>query len=165
MVGVRVGIGYDIHRLVPGRRLVLGGVELEYDRGLEGHSDADALAHAVVDALLGAVALGDIGKHFPDTDERWRGADSIRLLEHTVALLAERGYAVGNVDAVISAEAPKMRPYVEQMRERLAGALRVEVDDVSVKATTEERLGPIGRGEAIAVRAVALVVRAEGPDR
>jgi 2-C-methyl-D-erythritol 2,4-cyclodiphosphate synthase len=165
MVGVRVGIGYDIHRLVPGHRLVLGGVELDSDRGLDGHSDADALAHAIVDALLGAVALGDIGKHFPDTDERWRGADSIRLLEHTVGLLGERGYAVGNVDAVISAEAPKMRPYVGRMRERLAAALRVEVDADSVKATTEEGLGPIGRGEAIAVRAVALVVRTEGSGR
>src|SRR4051812_1918690 len=153
MVGVRVGIGYDIHRLVEGRRLVLGGVEIEFDRGLAGHSDADALTHAVVDALLGALALGDIGTHFPDTDERWKGADSIRLLEHAVALVAERGFAVGNVDTVVVAEAPRIKPHVAAMRERLARALGVEVDAVSVKATTEEGLGPVGRREAIAARA------------
>jgi 2-C-methyl-D-erythritol 2,4-cyclodiphosphate synthase len=160
MLDVRIGLGYDTHRLVEGRRLVLGGVEIAFDRGLAGHSDADALTHAVVDALLGAAALGDIGRHFPDTDERWRGADSLALLEHAVALLAERGYAVGNVDAVVAAEAPRIGPHVAAMRERLARALRVEVDCVSVKATTEEGLGPVGRGEAITARAVALVVRA-----
>ena len=165
MLDVRVGLGYDIHRLVEGRRLVLGGVEIAYDRGLEGHSDADALTHAVVDALLGAAALGDIGSHFPDTDERWRGADSIALLEHTVALVAERGYAVGNVDAIICAEAPRMKPHVAAMRERLARALRVEVDSVGVRATTEEGLGPVGRREAISARAVALLVRAGGGSR
>src|SRR5262245_21832425 len=120
MADPRVGIGYDIHRLVEGRRLVLGGVEIPHERGLAGHSDADALVHAVVDALLGAAALGDIGTHFPDSDERWRGVDSLRLLEHTVALLAERDLDVGNVDATISAEAPRLRPYVPAMRERLA---------------------------------------------
>ena len=159
MVDVRVGLGYDVHRLVEGRPLVLGGVRIDHATGLAGHSDADALTHAVIDALLGAVALGDIGEHFPDTDERWRGADSIDLLEHVVGLLAERGYAVGNVDAVIVAEAPRMKPHVAAMRERLARALRVEVDRVSVKATTEEGLGPVGRREGIAARAVALVTR------
>ena len=164
MLDVRVGLGYDIHKLVEGRRLVLGGVEIAYERGLEGHSDADALTHAVVDALLGAAALGDIGTHFPDTDERWRGADSIALLEHVVALVAERGYAVGNVDAIIVAEAPRMRPHIAAMRERLARALGVEVDAVGVKATTEEGLGPVGRREAISARAVALLVRhGDGP--
>lgn len=160
MADPRVGIGYDIHRLVEGRRLVLGGVEIPHDRGLAGHSDADALVHAVVDALLGAAVLGDIGTHFPDSDERWRGVESLRMLEHVVALLAERGLVVGNVDATISAEAPRMRPHIPSMREQLARALRVDLDAVSVKATTEEGLGPIGRGEAIAVRAVALVRRA-----
>jgi 2-C-methyl-D-erythritol 2,4-cyclodiphosphate synthase len=159
MVDVRVGLGYDVHRLVEGRPLVLGGVRIDHALGLAGHSDADALTHAVIDALLGAAALGDIGEHFPDTDERWRGADSIDLLEHAVGLLAERGYSVGNVDAVIVAEAPRMKPHVAAMRERLARALRIEVDRVSVKATTEEGLGPVGRREGIAARAVALVTR------
>jgi 2-C-methyl-D-erythritol 2,4-cyclodiphosphate synthase len=165
MLDVRVGLGYDIHKLVEGRRLVLGGVEIAYELGLEGHSDADALTHAVVDALLGAAALGDIGTHFPDTDERWRGADSIALLEHAVALVAARGYAVGNVDAIIVAEAPRMRPHIAAMRERLARALGVEVDAVGVKATTEEGLGPVGRREAISARAVALLVRRGGEPR
>ncbi len=159
MIDVRVGLGYDIHRLVEGRRLVLGGVEIEFDRGLDGHSDADALTHAIIDALLGAAALGDIGQHFPDTDERWRGADSIVLLERTVALLGERGYSVGNVDSIIVAEAPKMKPHIPAMRDRLARALGVDVDQVGVKATTEEGLGPVGRREAISARAVALVTR------
>jgi 2-C-methyl-D-erythritol 2,4-cyclodiphosphate synthase len=165
MTEVRVGIGYDIHPLVEGRRLVLGGVEIPFERGLAGHSDADAVVHAIVDAVLGSLALGDIGQHFPDTADRWRGADSLRLLEHAVALVRERGYRIGNVDAVISAEAPKMRPHVASMCERLASALRVDLDRVSVKATTEEGLGPIGRGEAIAVRAVALVERVEDETR
>jgi 2-C-methyl-D-erythritol 2,4-cyclodiphosphate synthase len=165
MIGVRVGLGYDIHRLVEGRRLVLGGVEIDYGLGLEGHSDADALTHAVIDALLGAAALGDIGQHFPDTDERWRGADSVGLLEATVALVGERGYSVGNVDAIIVVEAPRMKPHVPAIRDRLARALGVEVDAVGVKATTEEGLGPVGRGEAISARAVALVVRSEARAR
>ena len=160
MLDVRVGLGYDVHRLVDGRPLVLGGVRIDHERGLAGHSDADALVHAVIDALLGAAALGDIGQHFPDTDERWRGADSIALLEHTVALLAERGFAVGNVDTIIVAEAPRMKPHIPAMRERLAAVLGVEVDCVGVKATTEEGLCPIGRREGIAARAVALITRA-----
>ena len=157
MVNLRVGLGYDVHRLVEGRPLVLGGVTIEHELGLEGHSDADALSHAIIDALLGAAALGDIGSHFPDTDERWRGADSVELLAHTVELLRSRGFGVVNVDAVIVAEAPRMKPHVAAMRERLAEALRVPGDRVGIKATTEEGLGPVGRREAIAARAVALI--------
>ena len=157
MENLRVGIGYDVHRLVEGRSLVLGGVRIEHERGLLGHSDADALCHAVIDALLGAAALGDIGQHFPDSDERWRGADSIELVERTAELLFERNFVVGNVDSVIVAEAPRIGPHVAAMRQRLARALSVDVDSVSVKATTDEGLGPIGRREGIAVRAVALV--------
>lgn len=164
-MSARIGTGFDVHALVQGRRLVLGGVTIPFERGLEGHSDADVLLHAIADALLGALALGDIGTHFPDSDERWRGVDSLRLLDRAVSLVGERGFAVGNVDAVISVEAPRMRPHVAAMRERLARTLRVEVDAVSVKATTEEGLGPIGRGEAIAVRAVATVVRTEDVHR
>jgi 2-C-methyl-D-erythritol 2,4-cyclodiphosphate synthase len=162
MSDIRVGLGYDTHRLVEGRRLVLGGVEIDFPRGLDGHSDADALCHAVTDALLGAAALGDIGSHFPDTDERWRGADSISLLEHAAGLLRERGYVVGNVDAVVAAEAPRLAPHIPAMRERIARALATDLDNVSVKATTEEKLGPVGRGEAITARAVALVRRHGG---
>ena len=162
MLNARVGIGYDVHRLVEGRPLVLGGVRIDHELGLQGHSDADALSHAVIDALLGAAALGDIGQHFPDTDERWRGADSIALLEHARGLLAERGYRVVNVDTIVVAEAPRMKPHVPAMRERLARALAVEVDCVSVKATTEEGLGPVGRREAISARAVAMIERVAG---
>lgn len=159
MLSVRVGIGYDIHQLVEGRALVLGGVPIDHDRGLKGHSDADVLTHAIIDALLGAAALGDIGQHFPDTDERWRGSDSLELLRRTVGMLGERGFAVGNVDSVIVAEAPRMKPHIQAMRDRLAETMRVESDCVSVKATTDEGLGPIGRREGIAVRAVALIHR------
>jgi 2-C-methyl-D-erythritol 2,4-cyclodiphosphate synthase len=162
MQTLRVGIGYDVHRLVEGRPLVLGGVRIPHERGLEGHSDADALCHAVIDALLGAAALGDIGQHFPDTDERWRGADSIALLRYTTELLASRDLVVGNVDSVIVAEAPRLAPHIGAMRERLADALAVDVESVSVKATTDEGMGPVGRREGIAVRAVALVRGAGG---
>jgi 2-C-methyl-D-erythritol 2,4-cyclodiphosphate synthase len=157
MERIRVGLGYDIHRLTEGRRLVLGGVPIDWERGLLGHSDADALSHAIIDALLGAAALGDIGRHFPDSDERWRGADSIALLAHTVDLLAGHGYEVGNVDSVVVAEAPRLAPHIPAMRARLAEALGVDVESVSVKATTDEGLGPVGRREAIAARAVALI--------
>jgi len=159
MIDIRVGLGYDIHRLVEGRPLVLGGVTIEWDRGLLGHSDADALSHAITDALLGAAALGDIGTHFPDSDERWRGADSIALLTHAVALVAAKGYAVSNVDSIVVAEAPRLAPHVAAMRARLADALDVEVDRVSVKATTNEKLGPVGHGKAISARAVVLIQR------
>ena len=157
MENFRVGIGYDVHRLAEGRRLGLGGVEIAWDRGLEGHSDADVLCHAVIDAILGAAAMGDIGTHFPDTDARWRGADSVGLLEQTAALLARRNLVVGNIDSVVIAEAPRLAPHIPAMRERLARALATAVENVSVKATTEEGLGPVGRREAIAARAVALV--------
>ena len=153
----RIGTGLDIHRLVPGRRLVLCGVEFEFPFGLFGHSDADAPTHALMDALLGAAALGDIGHLFPDTDPEWEGADSIRLLEAVVALLRRKGWRVANADLTILAEAPKIAPHVQEMRERLAAPLGVPVDAVSVKATTMEKLGPIGAREGIAAQAVALL--------
>ena len=153
----RIGTGFDIHRLVPGRRLVLCGVEFEFPFGLFGHSDADAPTHALMDALLGAAALGDIGHLFPDTDPEWEGADSIRLLEAVVALLRRKGWRVANADLTILAEAPKIAPRVPEMRERLAVPLGVPVDAVSVKATTMEKLGPVGAREGIAAQAVALI--------
>ena len=153
----RIGTGFDIHLLVPGRRLVLCGVEFEFPFGLFGHSDADAPTHALMDALLGAAALGDIGHLFPDTDPEWEGADSIRLLEAVVALLRRKGWRVANADLTILAEAPKIAPRVQEMRERLAAPLGVPVDAVSVKATTMEKLGPIGAREGIAAQAVALI--------
>lgn len=153
----RIGTGFDIHRLVPGRRLVLCGVEFEFPFGLFGHSDADAPTHALMDALLGASALGDIGHLFPDTDPAWKGADSIRLLEAVVALLREKGWRVVNADVTILAEAPKIAPRVQEMRERLAAPLGVPADAVSVKATTMEKLGPVGAREGIAAQAVALL--------
>jgi len=154
---LRVGTGFDIHRLVPGRRLVLCGVDFEFPFGLFGHSDADAPTHALMDALLGAAALGDIGHLFPDTDPEWKGADSIRLLEAVVELLRRKGWRVVNADLTILAEAPKIAPRVAEMRERLAVPLGVPVDAVSVKATTMEKLGPIGAREGIAAQAVALI--------
>lgn len=155
----RVGAGYDIHRLVEGRPLILGGVTIPYERGLLGHSDADALAHAVTDALLGAAALGDIGTHFPDTDPRWAAADSLALLRQAAALIAAQGFEVVNVDASILAERPKLAPYIMAMRERLAATLNVALDAVSVKAKTNEGLDAVGRREAVAVHAVALLRR------
>ncbi len=151
----RFGMGYDVHRLVEGRKLILGGVEVPHTLGLLGHSDADVLLHAVADALLGAAALGDIGKHFPDTDPRFAGADSAKLLAHVVKLLREKGYSVGNVDATIVAQKPKLAPYIEAMRNRIAEVLEVELDQVSVKATTEERLGFTGAEQGISAYAVA----------
>ena len=154
----RIGHGYDVHRLKEGRELILGGVNIPYERGLDGHSDADVLAHAIADALLGAAALGDIGKHFPDTDERYKGADSLMLLNRVVSVLSMRGYSVSNVDATIIAQAPKLAPYIELMRKKLALAMRVGTDRVSVKATTEEKLGFTGNGEGIAAHAVCLII-------
>lgn len=159
MTKLRVGHGYDVHRLVEGRALILGGVTVPFDRGLLGHSDADVLTHAVMDALLGAAALGDIGKLFPDSDAAYAGADSIALLERVTALLREHGWQVGNVDATVVAQAPKLAPYVPEMRRRLAEAMGLDVDCVSVKATTEERLGFTGSGEGMAAHAVALIER------
>ena len=159
MTKLRVGHGYDVHRLVEGRALILGGVTVPFDRGLLGHSDADVLTHAVMDALLGATARGDIGKRFPDSDAAYAGADSIALLERVTALLREHGWQVGNVDATVVAQAPRLAPYIPEMRRRLAEAVGLDVDCVSVKATTEERLGFTGSGEGMAAHAVALIER------
>jgi len=153
----RVGIGYDVHRLVPGRRLVLGGVELESEVGLDGHSDADVALHALSDALLGAAALGDIGQHFPPSDQRWRDADSLDLLRHVAGLLARKRYYPVNVDLMIIAERPRIGPRVPEMRQRIAKALGIGVDAVSIKATTNEGIGFVGRGEGIAALATAII--------
>ena len=151
----RFGMGYDVHRLVEGRKLILGGIEIPWEKGLLGHSDADVLLHAIADALLGAAALGDIGRHFPDTDERFKGVDSMKLLAEVVRLVREKGYRVGNVDATIVAQAPKLAPYIEEMTENIARVLGVGKDQVNVKATTEERLGFTGSGEGMSAYAVA----------
>ena len=151
----RFGMGYDVHQLVEGRKLIIGGVEIPFEKGLLGHSDADVLLHAISDALLGAAALGDIGKHFPDTDERYKGADSLKLLEEVGRLLAEKGYTVGNVDATIVAQKPKMAPHIPVMRENIARVRHVDVDRINVKATTEEHLGFTGSGQGISAYAVA----------
>lgn len=154
---MRVGTGYDVHRLVKDRDLILGGVKIDYEYGLLGHSDADVLVHAIMDALLGAAALGDIGKHFPDTEEAYRGISSIALLEHVAGLLKENGYSVGNIDSVIIAQSPKMAPHIENMRKNIARALSIELSRISVKATTEEGLGFTGAGEGISSHAVCLL--------
>lgn len=152
---MRIGMGYDVHRLTEGRDLILGGVKIPYEKGLLGHSDADVLLHAVIDALLGAAALGDIGKHFPDTDPAYEGASSMRLLEHVGKLLEERLYVVENIDATIIAQRPKMAPHIGEMRRNIAAVLHLELDQVNVKATTEEGLGFTGTGEGISAQAVA----------
>ena len=156
---MRIGHGYDVHRLVPDRRLILGGVFIPWEKGLLGHSDADVLLHALMDALLGAAALGDIGKHFPDTDEQYRGADSIALLREVCRVLGEEDYRICNVDCTVLAQRPKLAPHIQQMRENIAAALEIPVDRVSVKATTEEGLGFTGDGSGMAAHAVALVER------
>lgn len=155
----RFGMGYDVHQLVENRKLIIGGVDIPYEKGLLGHSDADVLLHAISDALLGAAALGDIGKHFPDTDPRYKGADSLKLLEDVGNLLAAKGYVVGNVDATIVAQKPKMLPHIPQMRENIARVLRVDIDQINVKATTEEHLGFTGSGQGISSYAVAGIER------
>ena len=155
----RFGMGYDVHQLVENRKLIIGGVDIPYEKGLLGHSDADVLLHAISDALLGAAALGDIGKHFPDTDPRYKGADSLKLLEEVGNLLAAKGYVVGNVDATIVAQKPKMLPHIPQMRENIARVLRVDIDQINVKATTEEYLGFTGSGQGISSYAVAGIER------
>ena len=155
----RFGMGYDVHRLVEGRKLILGGVDVPYEKGLLGHSDADVLLHAVSDAILGAAALGDIGTHFPDTDEQFKGADSGKLLAEVVRLVRAEGYVIGNVDATIVAQAPKLLPHIPRMRENIARMLGVAVGDVNVKATTEERLGFTGSGEGMSAYAVAGIER------
>ena len=157
MTNLRVGQGYDVHRLKTGRALILGGVNIPYDLGLDGHSDADVLTHAIMDALLGAAAAGDIGKLFPDNDEAFRGISSLELLRRVKLHLAEKNYKIVNVDATIIAQAPKLSPYREEMRENLAKVMEVDIDQVSVKATTEEHLGFTGRGEGIAAHAICLL--------
>lgn len=154
---MRIGQGYDVHRLVEGRKLIIGGVEIPYEKGLDGHSDADVLLHAIMDALLGAAALGDIGVLFPDTDDAYKGADSMVLLEKVHDAVLSEGYSVSNIDATIIAQAPKMRPYIDQMRENIARVLNIGQDQVNVKATTEEKLGFTGRKEGISAIAVALL--------
>ena len=160
MLDFRIGHGYDVHRLTEGRALILGGVQVPYALGLLGHSDADVLTHAVMDALLGAAGLGDIGRHFPDTDERYRGISSQLLMEHVRRLLADAGWRAGSIDATVIAQRPKLAPFLDEMRQKLAATLGISPDCVNVKATTEEGLGFSGRGEGIAAHAVALLERA-----
>lgn len=156
---MRIGIGYDVHRFAPGRQLVLGGVRIPYAKGLAGHSDADVLVHAVMDAILGALSLGDIGQHFPDSDESYKNIDSMRLLEQVRLMAADQGYRVGNLDTVIVAQEPKLAPYILTMRQKLSSVLQVSDKEVSVKATTTEKLGFCGRGEGVAAQAVVLLSR------
>lgn len=154
---MRIGTGYDVHKLVEGRKLIIGGVEIPHELGLLGHSDADVLLHAIMDALLGAAALGDIGKHFPDTDEKYKGADSMKLLEEVKRLLLEEGYVVSNVDATVIAQRPKLRPYIDTMIANVARVLEIQLNQVNIKATTEEHLGFTGREEGISAQAVCLL--------
>ncbi len=154
---IRVGHGYDVHRFADDRKLILGGVDIPYEKGLLGHSDADVLVHAIMDSMLGAAALGDIGIHFPDIDPKYSGADSIELLKEVVRLLKEKGFAVSNIDATVIAQKPKLKPYIEKMRERIANAMDTDIENVSIKATTEEKLGFTGRLEGISAHCVSLI--------
>ena len=156
---IRTGHGYDVHRFAEGRRLILGGTDIPFEMGLDGHSDADVVVHAMMDSLLGALALGDIGQHFPDRDPAYKGADSLKLMERVCTLIRERGYEISNIDATIIAQKPKLKPYIIQMRENIAGAMGIDMERVSVKATTEEKLGFTGRLEGISAHAVALVYK------
>ena len=158
---MRVGIGYDVHKLVENRKLVLGGVEIEHDKGLLGHSDADVLVHAIMDAILGALALGDIGKHFPDTDPKYKGADSIKLLEFVNNLIESKGYKVNNIDSIIIAQAPKMAPHILKMRENIAKAINSDIDCVSIKATTEEGLGFTGNKQGISCQSICSLIKVD----
>ncbi|MBS4023530.1 MAG: 2-C-methyl-D-erythritol 2,4-cyclodiphosphate synthase [Dethiobacter sp.] len=158
---MRIGIGYDVHRLIAGRPLILGGVDIPYDRGLDGHSDADVLIHAIMDAVLGALCLGDIGKHFPDSDSAYLGISSLKLLERVNGLISNHGYAVSNLDTVIIAEEPKLAPYIQQMQTNISSVLGMAKDDVSIKATTTEKLGFCGQGEGIAAQAIVLIARGQ----
>lgn len=159
---IRIGHGYDVHRLVEGRRLILGGVDIPHTMGLLGHSDADVLVHAIMDALLGACALGDIGQHFPDNDAAYENADSIKLLERVIGIIGEKGYAVGNIDSTMICQKPKLAPHIMNMRENIAAACKTSMDNISVKATTEEKLGFTGSEEGIAAHAVCTVVKLKG---
>lgn len=159
MNSIRVGNGYDIHRLVEGRELILGGVKIPHHLGLLGHSDADVLTHAIMDALLGALSLGDIGHYFPPTDSQWAGADSLKLLEQVNRLVRDRGWQIGNLDTVIVAEQPKLKPYLRAMQEKLSQTLSLDPDQIGIKATTNEKLGPVGREEGMAAYSVVLLVK------
>ena len=158
-MSVRIGNGYDIHRLATERRLILGGVEISHSLGLLGHSNADVLTHAIMDAMLGALSLGDIGHYFPPSDDKWAGADSLMLLDKVNKLIQEQGWKVGNIDSVVVAERPKLKPHIEKMREKLAGVLQIEPNQVGVKATTNEKLGPVGEEKGICAYAVVLLVK------
>lgn len=159
-MNIRIGNGYDIHQLSFDRRLILGGIEIAHDRGLLGHSDADVLTHAIMDAMLGALSLGDIGFYFPPTDPQWKGADSLVLLSKVNQLIRDRGWQIGNIDSVVVAERPKLKPHIQQMRSRLAEILEVQPEQIGIKATTNEKLGPVGREEGIAAYAVVLLQQA-----
>ncbi|WP_343345581.1 2-C-methyl-D-erythritol 2,4-cyclodiphosphate synthase [Terrisporobacter petrolearius] len=154
---MRIGLGYDVHKLVEGRPLIIGGVNVPHEKGLLGHSDADVLIHAIMDGMLGALALGDIGKHFPDTDEKYKGADSMKLLECVNHLINEKGYKINNIDSIIVAQSPKMAPHIEQMRQNIATVLNTDVDNISVKATTEEGLGFTGEKQGISSQSICLL--------
>ena len=158
---MRVGLGYDVHKLVEGRKLIIGGVHIPHEKGLLGHSDADVLIHAVMDSILGALALGDIGKHFPDTDEKYKGADSIKLLEFVYNLIADKGYSIGNIDCTIIAQSPKMAPHIQNMRENIAKTLNTSIENINVKATTEEGLGFTGAKEGISAQSICLLVKVD----
>lgn len=160
MIQIRIGNGYDIHQLAAGRRLILGGVEIAHELGLLGHSDADVLTHAIMDAMLGALSLGDIGQYYPPTDTQWAGADSLMLLGKVDQLIRDKGWQVGNIDSVVVAERPKLKPHISAMRDRLATVLQVQPDQIGIKATTNEKLGPVGREEGIAAYAVVLLFEA-----
>lgn len=155
----RTGYGFDIHRLVSGRPLILGGIDIPHSLGLDGHSDADVLTHAIIDALLGAAAMGDIGMHFPDTDPKWKGADSIKLLEHCISLIKKEGYHISNIDATVVTEKPKLRSLIDTIRKRLAEACEIKIDQMSIKATTSEKIGFVGREEGISATAVCLIYK------
>ncbi|WP_024621632.1 2-C-methyl-D-erythritol 2,4-cyclodiphosphate synthase [Metaclostridioides mangenotii] len=159
---MRVGLGYDVHRLVEGRKLILGGVEIPHEKGLLGHSDADVITHAITDSILGALALGDIGKHFPDTDEKYKGADSVKLLSHVFELVKSKGYKIGNIDSTIIAQRPKLAPYIDQMREVIAKTLETEIDNINIKATTEEKLGFTGSEDGISSQSICLLLLTSG---
>ena len=155
---MRIGLGYDVHKLTEDRKLIIGGVEIPHDQGLLGHSDADVLIHAIMDSILGALALGDIGKHFPDTDEEYKGADSMKLLEHVYNLITSKGYKIGNIDSTIIAQSPKMAPYIESMRSNISKVLNTDIDNINIKATTEEGLGFTGAKQGIASQSICLLL-------
>ncbi|MCC0629584.1 MULTISPECIES: 2-C-methyl-D-erythritol 2,4-cyclodiphosphate synthase [unclassified Clostridioides] len=155
---MRIGLGYDVHKLTEGRKLIIGGVEIPHDKGLLGHSDADVLIHAIMDSILGALALGDIGKHFPDTDEEYKGANSMKLLEYVYNLTVSKGYKIGNIDSTIIAQSPKMAPYIESMRKNISKALNTDIDNINIKATTEEGLGFTGAKQGIASQSICLLL-------